>query len=69
MPDHIIYEIINGKITKTGKPNHPDKPNFLIRYKLMDWSGFRYLSECVSQLDDLNFYRQDQAEHFSIVER
>lgn len=49
----VIYELVNGKMTKVAEPLYTDRINFVICCFHGDWSGFRTLAECQKQFPEL----------------
>lgn len=50
----VIYTGFKDRMILTSFPKNPKKPNFVIQWRGMDWSGFRTLEECEKQFDELN---------------
>jgi hypothetical protein len=69
MSGYTIYEFMDGYITQVGMPRNPKHCNFVIQYRGMDWSGFRCLDECLSQLKQIAEDKPNKIQHFTIVEK
>ena len=67
--EHLIYMGHNGKMVKVNEPKgNPQSPNFVIKYKDKDWSGFRSLEECEAQFAEIEA-KLGRVEYFEVVER
>lgn len=60
-----IYVQFKGKMVKVAGARLPDCRNFIIRYKGMDWSGFRTLTECERQFPELE---KREGDDFTVIE-
>ena len=68
--DKITHVAFKGKMTAVGKPpERPDRPNFVILWDGMDWSGFRTIPECEAQFPELEARENNGVERFTVVER
>lgn len=67
--DNPIHELIGGNWIRFVNPvtSSPGLPNFLITCNYGDWSGFRTLEACESQMDELA--TRKRCSDFQIVER
>lgn len=55
-------------MTKLADPlGNPQRRNFVIQYRGLDWSGFRTLAECERQFGELEAKPAD--DQFSVVEK
>lgn len=63
-----IYTQVKGRFVKVNEPERPNHVNFLIRWRNMDWSGFRTLRECESQIAELEAKPHACDDEFVIVE-
>jgi len=61
-----IFVQFHGKMTKVDRPSKPHYPHFVIKWKGMDWSGYRTLAECERQFAELETREGD---FFSVVEQ
>ena len=67
MKDNLIYIQFNGEMHRVGEPKFSaDRPNFIITWKGMDWSGFRTLADCEKQFAELN---KKSDYDYAVVER
>lgn len=67
--DRTIYVVLQGKAIMINAPRgSAERPNFIITYQERDWSGFRSLSDCLSQFERDIAPRED-AREFAIIER
>lgn len=73
LSDNLIYALKDGKMVRTGYPIKsatPDSRNFLIVAEYGDWSGFRTLSQCEAQIEELEgYYQSNNNRVYAIVER
>jgi len=68
MNDHTVFVGFNQKMMKLNEPKgNPERANFVITYKGMDWSGFRTLAECEKQFSSLE--NSVRTVNFAVVER
>ena len=67
--DKVIYcQKPDGSFVKVDHQHgDPTRPNFLILYEGLDWSGFRTLGGCERQLPELA--ARGHSDHFTVVER
>jgi len=67
--DLTLYILIEGKWEATDQEasSSEELPNFLIVCDYGDWSGFRTLDECLSQIP--SGWRNHSTGFFSIVQR
>jgi len=61
-----IFVQFHGKMVKVESPDRPQNANFVIKYKGMDWSGYRTLAECEKQFPELE---RREGDNFSVVEQ
>jgi hypothetical protein len=64
--DKIIYLKFRGKMEKVEEPRLPERANFVITWRGLDWSGFRTLAECERQFDELE---KRDGDEYAVVER
>jgi len=61
----LIYVQINGEMVRTKNKCQPERNNFVIQWRGMDWSGFRTLAECERQFSEFSKEKDD----FTVVEK
>ena len=64
----VIYQQFHGKMVKMTEPKRPNNANFLIKWRGMDWSGFRTLAKCEEQFGELESKSNAQNDEFQVVE-
>lgn len=58
--NRMIYTNRGSQFVKVQEPLKPNSCNFVIVCKYGDWSGFRFLDECMKQFNELvNINRPD----------
>lgn len=64
----IIYQQFHGRMTKINEPRIPGNANFVIKWRGMDWSGYRTLAECEAQFHELEGRKDAQQDQFQVWE-
>lgn len=65
----LIYVQVAGKFARCGEPKtSPERRNFVITWKGLDWSGFRTLADCEKQFPELERRRPGESD-YAVEER
>ena len=68
--DVLIYDMIDGKMTRVADPIRPGTQAFIIVSPHGDWSGYRLLEDCEKQFAELESYHErNNRRMFAVIER